>query len=142
MKTLLVSFLAAVSLLAFSGCTRSSAESAAATDVKPAALYKEGRGLLLTPLAREFNHITVAEFSGRIPATAVLRTVEGTFVYVENGEWFLRTPVTLERSGATDSFALKEGLYEGDRIVTGGVRALWLAELHSLRAGQACAHEG
>ena len=76
-----------------------------------------------------------------MPAAAVLRTVEGTFVYVENAGWLLRTSVTL---GATEGSRceVKEGLYEGDRVVVEGTRALWLAELHALRAGQACAHEG
>jgi hypothetical protein len=142
MKTLFASFLLTLVLVAFSGCTRSSAEGSASPRAKPAAVYKAGHGLQLTPLAREFNGITVVEFGDRIPTSAVFRTVEGTFVYVENGEWFLRTRVTVERTATADSFALKDGLYEGDRIVSGGVRALWLAELHFLRAGQACAHEG
>ena len=141
MKAILI-LLSVFTAAALSACNRSVAETAHAREQTPAASYKAGHGIQLTAFAREFNRVAVAEFTARVPAAAVLRTVEGTFVYVQNGDWFLRTPVLVERIGAVDSYALKEGLYEGDRIVVGGVQALWLAELHFLRAGQACAHEG
>jgi hypothetical protein len=86
--------------------------------------------------------IATADFATRLPTAAVLRTVKGDFVYVANGPWFLRTPVTLgaaDSPSAPNSFALKEGLYEGDTIVTHGVRALWLAELQATNGGVGCA---
>jgi hypothetical protein len=134
---------AALAVLASSGCTRSSAHSdeAPAASRETAATYNAARGLALNPLARDFVGIETADFAaGVVPASAVLRTIEGTFVYVENGGWFLRTRVTLgppAADGAT--FPVREGLYEGDRIVVRAVRSLWLAELHFLRAGQSCA---
>lgn len=141
MKTI-ASFVAVVATVLLSGCNRGAAESSLSAE--PAATYNAARGLKITPFAREFIQLATTDFTAvSVPATAVLRTVQGTFVYVENGGWFLRTPVKL---GATSpdgtGFALAEGLYEGDLIVTHGVRSLWLAELHFLRAGQACAHEG
>lgn len=133
--------------LAFAACHRGPAVSAPRSAVEPAARYNANRGLKLTATSAAFVGLATAEVSAsRVPAEAVLRTVQGTFVYVDNGGWFLRTRVTPgpvdapPRDGS--SIPIADGLYDGDRIVTQGVRALWLAELHFLRAGQACAHEG
>ena len=135
--------LSAIVLLAAAGCTRSDADGLPRAPVEPAATYHPTRGLKLSPLSSQFVGLAVSDFTGRLPADSILRTVQGTFVYVENGGWLLRTRVVLGAASEDRSnFALVEGLYEGDRIVTAGVRALWLAELHFLRAGQACAHEG
>ena len=124
------------------GCNRSAAETQP-PEATPAAVYKAGHGLQLTPLAREFVGLATADFKERLPAAALLRTVQGDFVYVENEGWFLRTPVRLgARDADAGSFVIEDGLYEGDQVVTHGVRAVWLAELHFLRAGQACAHGG
>jgi hypothetical protein len=73
-----------------------------------------------------------------IPADALLRTVRGDFVFVENGGWFLLTPVT---AGAMDAarVAITDGLYEGDVVVTRGVRQLALAEIQALNGGVGCA---
>jgi multidrug efflux pump subunit AcrA (membrane-fusion protein) len=147
MKTLACAATVAATVL-LSGCNRSAAEStpsvAASVPAEPAAAYNAARGLKITPFAGEFIQLATDDFTGtKVPATAVLRTVQGTFVYVENGGWFLRTPVKLGAPSPDGTWlTLAEGLYEGDRIVTQGVRSLWLAELHFLRAGQACAHEG
>ena len=140
-----VIFLAALGLTLLSGCTRSSAEpDGLPGEVEPAARYNAGRGVQLTAFAREFVGLATADFSGRVPPEAILHTVQGTFVYVENGGWFLRTPVKVgaHDGPAASSLVVSDGLYEGDRIVTRGAKSLWLAELHFLRAGQACAHKG
>ncbi len=133
---LLLTFLA----LGTTACTRSSATPSPATPPASAtaAHYKAGHGIQLSPAARAFVGIATADFATRLPSAAVLRTVKGDFVYVANGPWFLRTPVTLGAADAT-SFALKEGLYEGDTVVTQGVRALWLAELQATNGGVGCA---
>ncbi len=149
MKTLLVSFLAAISAVSFTGCARSSAETATVNvEVKPAAHYKAGHGLQLTPTASKFIGLATGEVASRdvrqskgvaaVPADALLRTVKGDFVYVANGEWFLRTPVKI---GASDGawHEVKDGLYEGDSIVTRGTYALWLAELQAVNGGVGCA---
>ena len=143
MKTILVLPLLLFAGLLLPGCGHSHAESntGSAPAPEPAALYKAGHGLKLTPFAREFVGLATTEFSGRLPAAALLRTVQGDFVFVANGEWFLRTPITVSAVDGA-SFTVKDGLYEGDTIVTRGMRALWLAELHNLRAGQACARGG
>ena len=67
-----------------------------------------------------------------------MRTIKGDFVYVANGDWFLRTPVVI---GATDAshVEIKDGLYEGDAIVVKGVRGLSLAEIQALNGGVGCA---
>ena len=132
-----------LSALLLAGCGDSPAESTAGSvrAPDPAAVYKAGHGLKLSPFAREFVGLATTEFSGRLPAAALLRTVQGDFVFVANGDWFLRTPVTVSAADGA-AFTVKDGLYEGDTVVTRGMRALWLAELHNLRAGQACARGG
>ncbi len=73
-----------------------------------------------------------------VPRSALLRTMEGDFVYTVSGEAFVRAPLKL---GAVNSeFAeVTDGLYAGDQVVVRPVMALWLAELQSLRGGKACA---
>jgi hypothetical protein len=149
MKTLLIVFLAAASLVAFSGCNRSSAETVSAIpETKPAAHYKAGHGLQLTPIASEFIGLKTGEVGSRdigetksvpaVPIAALLRTVKGDFVYVSNGGWLLRTQVKI---GSNDGawFEVKDGLYEGDSIVTHGTQALWMAELQAVNGGVGCA---
>lgn len=138
LKTFTLLFVSASAFMLAPGCNRSSAE-IAKSEPAAAAEFKVGHGLKLTPTSSEFIGLATAEFSGRLPSEARLRTVQGDFVYVANGDWLLRTPVVLGSSDGA-SFGVKEGLYEGDRVVVVGVRALWMAELHFLRAGQACAH--
>ncbi|RYD28429.1 MAG: efflux RND transporter periplasmic adaptor subunit [Verrucomicrobiaceae bacterium] len=72
-----------------------------------------------------------------IPASALLKTAEGTFVYTVNGKFFVRTPVTI---GSTNDkhVEIKEGLYTGDQVVSTPVMSLWMAELQVLRGGKAC----
>ena len=72
-----------------------------------------------------------------IPISALLTTAEGSFVYAENDEYFLRTPVQV---GAVNENHVEiiDGLYTGDVVVTTPVMSLWLAELQILRGGKAC----
>lgn len=72
-----------------------------------------------------------------VPAAALLKTAEGSFVYAVNGEFFVRTPV---KTGVTDDkfVEITDGLYAGDQIVTTPVMSLWMAELQVLRGGKAC----
>ena len=147
MKTYLI--LSGLALIACfnSGCGEGRAESHA-HDPKPAATYKAGHGIQLTSVAAAFIDFTAADvgtkdFAGAngvtvVPATALVRTVKGDFVYVVNGDWFLRTPVTLGTRDSTH-YAIDEGLYEGDRIVVRGARELWLAELQAVNGGVGCA---
>lgn len=69
-----------------------------------------------------------------VPRSAVLRTSEGTFVYVANGGAYLRTAV---KTGAeTDSLVeITDGLLEGDQVVATSVEALWLIELRATKGG-------
>lgn len=142
--------LAALAAAFLPACNRSSAKSplTAAPEPSPAVTYKEGRGLQLSAPAAAFIALQTAEAGGgdpakggegvRIPATALLRTAKGTFVFVANGSWFLRTPVTV---GENDGpwLTVKDGLYEGDVVVTRGVQALWLAEIQAVNGGVGCA---
>lgn len=72
-----------------------------------------------------------------IPKSALLTTAEGTFVYAENDEYFLRIPVQV---GSVNEIHVEiiDGLYTGDVVVTTPVMSLWLAELQILRGGKAC----
>jgi len=148
MKPHLPGIFVALTALAVSGCTRSLAEAPLPEAGPAAATYKAGHGLKFSPVAAQIAGLKTGEVGPRdiagvkgvpaVSAGAVLRTVKGDFVFVINGEWFLRTPVTL---GAADGgfHEVKDGLYEGDRIVTQGVRALWLAELQAVNGGVGCA---
>lgn len=148
MKALLLSAIVSLSLFALGGCGKSRASIAATAGPVPAATYKAGHGVQLTSVARDFSGVKTGgvaahSFSGRpgvpaVPSGAVLRTIRGDFVYVANGEWFLRTPVTL---GAVDATHVEigEGLYEGDIVVVQGVPALALAEMQALNGGVGCA---
>lgn len=138
MKNLLLLAGLAAGLLLAAGCTDSHARTAATPPVASAATYKAGHGIQLSPAARAFAQIATTGFDGRLPASALLRTARGNFVFVDNGGWFLRTPVTV----ATDdglTVTLKDGLYDGDIVVTRGVSALWLAELQAVNGGVGCA---
>lgn len=72
-----------------------------------------------------------------VPAAALLKTAEGSFVYAVNGDFYVRTPV---KTGVTDVkfVEITDGLYAGDQIVTTPVMSLWMAELQVLRGGKAC----
>jgi hypothetical protein len=147
---ILLSVLFISTSFALSGCGASQAEPAQTKAPTPAAIYKAGNGLQLAAGARELiglKTIDVTEreiaTSGRhaaIPAAALVRTVKGDFVYVANGPWLLRTPVTV---GANDAawFHVSDGLYEGDNVVAVGARALWLAELQAVNGGVGCADD-
>lgn len=147
MKTLLHLSSAITLAVIFSGCLESRAGTTA-TEPVPAATYKAGYGVQLSQTARTFAGLETGDvvshaFAGAgeataVPIQALLRTVRGDFVYVGNGDWFLRTPVT---TGAIDGthVEIKEGLYEGDTVVVGGVRALSLTEVQALNGGVGCA---
>lgn len=72
-----------------------------------------------------------------IPASALLKTAEGTFAYTVNGKFFVRTPVTVGASN-DQMVEITDGLYTGDQVVTTPVMSLWMAELQVLRGGKAC----
>ncbi len=151
----------AIIAIALSGCGRSAAENAPAPPPVAAATYNASQGLRLSAAGAAFITLETAEAAAsgsvlRIPASALLRTIKGDFVYVANGEWYLRTPVTVGRgessptpivslalpatSGSADTVEIAEGLYEGDRVVSRGTEALWLAEIHAVNGGVSCAH--
>ncbi len=69
-----------------------------------------------------------------IPSSALLRTASGTFAYVVNGLYFLRTTVT---PGATsgDWTEIIDGLYAGDQVVVDPAEMLWLIELRAVKGG-------
>lgn len=148
MKPLLVILLTFSVAMTFSGCGESHAVPAARMEPAPAATYKAGHGLQLTEVSRKFVGLQTGEvaahaFSGgaavsAIPNEALLHTVKGDVVYVANGDWFLRTPVTTGARDATH-VEIKDGLYEGDLVVIKAVRALALAELQALNGGVGCA---
>ncbi|EIQ00092.1 hypothetical protein OpiT1DRAFT_04631 [Opitutaceae bacterium TAV1] len=69
-----------------------------------------------------------------VPSSAVLDGATGAFVYVVNGDAWLRTPV---RTGARSSglVEITDGLYSGDQVVASPVDQLWLTELRLTRGG-------
>ena len=72
-----------------------------------------------------------------VPASAVMKTAEGEFVYAVNEKHFQRVPVQTGARSA-DAVEITDGLYAGDQIVSARVIPLWMTELQTLRAGQSC----
>lgn len=108
-----------------------------------AAEFKRGQGVLLSPEAAEFIGLSQAEAvtangGAALPRQAVLRTSEGTFVFVLNGKRWLRTPVKVGAESA-DSAEVTDGVLEGDVVAVAGVHDLWLAELQAIKGGVGCA---
>jgi multidrug efflux pump subunit AcrA (membrane-fusion protein) len=69
-----------------------------------------------------------------IPQSALLRTSEGTFVYVVNGDACFRRPVKV--GSETDGWVeITDGLLAGDQVVTKPVQTLWLIELRATKGG-------
>lgn len=69
-----------------------------------------------------------------VPESALLRTVEGAFVYAVNGDSYIRTAV---KTGAeTDGWVeIADGLLAGDQVVTRAVETLWMVELRATKGG-------
>jgi multidrug efflux system membrane fusion protein len=77
---------------------------------------------------------TNQEAATSVPVAALLRSAQGDFVYVANGERLLRTAVTV--GGEADGFVqITDGLYAGDRVAVKPVEMLWLTELRLAAAG-------
>lgn len=89
-----------------------------------------------TPLTATFKG-KESEVVPVVPAAALLKTAEGSFVYVVNDGSYVRTLVTTGPSDGT-LVEITDGLYSGDQIVTTPVMSLWMAELQVLRGGKAC----
>jgi hypothetical protein len=69
-----------------------------------------------------------------VPHSAILDAASGTFVYVVNGEFYLRTAVKTGARSA-DFVEIADGLYAGDVVVTTPVNQLWLSELRLTKGG-------
>lgn len=72
-----------------------------------------------------------------VPQSAVLRTVEGAFVFAGNGNAYTRTAVKTG-TAAGGLVEITDGLLTGDQVVTNGVAALWLVELRATKGGGGC----
>lgn len=114
---------AALAVVALGGCfdTHATDEHGQSHDDHAASTYEEGRGLQLTEAAAKFAGIEIADHIGELPPHAVLRTVRGDFVFVQNDGWFRRIPA--------------DHLRKGDRIVVSGIRTLRLVELQAINGG-------
>jgi hypothetical protein len=71
-----------------------------------------------------------------VPRKAVLKTSEGSFAYVDNSGWKMRTPVKVgtEQDGLVE---ITDGLLSGDSVVTNPVMTLWMTELQLTKSGKA-----
>lgn len=93
--------------------------------------YGQGTFLRATFNAAKAETVTV------IPRSALLRTAEGDFVYVVNGDHLTHTAV---KSGveSDDFIEITDGLYAGDKVAVKPVQTLWLTELRFVKGGAAC----
>ncbi|MCX6952178.1 MAG: hypothetical protein NTV51_08430 [Verrucomicrobia bacterium] len=69
-----------------------------------------------------------------VPRSALLDSAAGSFVYVVNGEFYLRAAIKVGARSA-DFVEITDGLYAGDLVVTSPVEQLWLAELRLTKGG-------
>ncbi|MES2309138.1 MAG: hypothetical protein V4507_09805, partial [Verrucomicrobiota bacterium] len=69
-----------------------------------------------------------------IPRSALLETSQGSFVFVKNGDSWLRTEIKVGHS-SKETIEITEGLHEGETIATQPVEALYLIELRSTKGG-------
>jgi hypothetical protein len=67
-----------------------------------------------------------------------LKTAEGYFAYVVNGDSLFRTKIGVGGQEG-ETVEVTDGLYTGDRVVLQPIMSLWLAELQAIRGGKACA---
>lgn len=102
-------------------------------EVEDAQSALKGSGYLTASVATGADKKVVS-----IPRDALLKTIEGHFVYTVSGERLVRTAVKV--GAANESLVeITDGLYSGDQVAVQPVMTLWLAELQSLRGGKACA---
>ena len=72
-----------------------------------------------------------------VPRSSLLRTGDGAFVFVMNGDHLQRTRV--QTSGEENGWVqITDGLLAGDVIATNGVQGLWCIELQATKGGVAC----
>lgn len=69
-----------------------------------------------------------------VPRSALLDAASGTFVYVVNGDSYLRTAVKIGGADA-EYVEITDGLYTGDTVVAAPVNQLWLVELRLTKGG-------
>lgn len=67
-----------------------------------------------------------------IPRTALLNTTEGDCVYVHHDDFYHRSPVKVG-SFENQIVQIKEGLNDGDVVVSEGAEQLWILELKEIR---------
>jgi multidrug efflux pump subunit AcrA (membrane-fusion protein) len=72
-----------------------------------------------------------------IPGSAVLESAFGDFVFVVNGNAYLRTPVTIGQRNV-ESVEILDGLFSGDQVVTHPVETMYLIELRATKGGGHC----
>jgi hypothetical protein len=76
---------------------------------------------------------TAVNAPAAVPDSALLKTTEGNFVYLQKEDRFVRTEVKLGATG--EGFTeITEGVVAGDIVVTNPVQTLWLTEL-KLKSG-------
>lgn len=92
------------------------------------ALFKEGEFVNAVITVPRDESVSV------VPRSALLRTADGTFVYVVNGRAFLRRPIKV--NSEADGWAeVTDGFLSGDQVVTKRVESLWLIELRATKGG-------
>jgi len=141
-------FLLAALLALASGCTESdspSHDSDETQHAKKVCGYEEGHGVFVGEETRKAIGLEAVEVVTKdgsalaIPESSLLSTAMGDFVFLVNGDHFQRTAVKL--AGRAEGWiAVAEGLPEGTRVVTTGVRELWRIELQATKGGAACCH--
>ena len=103
-------------------------------------LYQKDRGLLLPAELRSslgVKFIEITDLPALVPKSAVVEGVQEDFVYAQNGEHLVRTPVVTGAARGNE-VQLTEGVLAGDRVVATAAHDLWMIELLAIRGGSPC----
>jgi multidrug efflux pump subunit AcrA (membrane-fusion protein) len=115
--------------------------------IDPAQLSTLGKSEAILEIPDKENRLKVVDFIEvevplgnasqkhlNIPRSSVLETSTGTFAFVKNGDFLVRTEIKIGTQNK-DFVEITEGLYEGDTIAVKPVEALYLIELRSTKGG-------
>ena len=75
---------------------------------------------------------------GEVPViskASVVKTTEGTFAYVDNAGWTVRTEIELGIE-QDESVEVVDGIYAGDLVVAAPAMTLWMVELQLTKSGK------
>ena len=105
-------------------------------------LFQPNKGLTLPEEVKQSLGVALVEVAETnsvitIPISAVIEGAQETFVYVESGDYLVRTPIK-PGTAVNGMVEITDGLLAGDRVVANAAKDLWMIELLAVRGGTPC----